>query len=715
MSPLACVAEPPGESPPVVVQVSAPAAEPLPAAPPAGGSRGTNAMEGGAVVTSNALVTASAAGATHVTTLPAEVPRLSPAMEEVVKLLQAGVSPEVVEAFITNAVVPFHVGSAELLYLQDLGAPAAIMTALIQHDAQPAMQALKQVSTSAKPEAVAVAATPPAVPDPPEPTPVPRPATEPAAPAPPPSSTSVYQVPDETRTVSYSYFYGSLAPYGTWMDVPGFGFCWRPTVAVYQSSWRPYCDGGRWLWSDRGWYWHSGYSWGWAPFHYGRWCQPAGLGWVWVPSTCWGPAWVSWRYTTAGYCGWAPLPPAAGWVSGVGFHSGGVSVGIGFDFGLASSAYVFCPAVRFCDPRPVRHCVPPHQSETHYRGSTVVNQYITGNNNTVINQGFGYEKVARVTKEGIRKVTVQDVAARADRNTRPERISEDGRVVSVQRPAWASVSDRATPARSVAGGGVSTPVLATGSNPRSPGPTGSRSWMGSGAGATVRPSLGPPAATGGTAVKPVASPAAVEPGRNVPVTVVGAESKPQSLRRGPGVNVANPGGAPSVIRPPAVSPSRANLGSQATVVPDAPRPVPSRSTPKTPSVSSLGSQGPVPALSPGAVSVPRTLYQAPPPTPVPAKPVAGPGSARPARPVASVMAPRGSAPVTVAPAPAAPASSRQFYAASGPVAPRVSTPPASSGGGSRGGHSAPALSSSGGQGGRSSGSSAAAASGKAGR
>ena len=105
-----------------------------------------------------------------------------------------------------------------------------------------------------------------------------------------------------------NYFYDTLAPYGTWVQVDGYGRCWQPLVVVSEPGWQPYCDRGHWVYTDAGWYWMSDYSWGWAPFHYGRWFHHERFGWVWTPDTVWGPSWVTWRYSDD-YCGWAPLPP----------------------------------------------------------------------------------------------------------------------------------------------------------------------------------------------------------------------------------------------------------------------------------------------------------------------------------------------------------------------------------------------------------------------
>jgi hypothetical protein len=104
--------------------------------------------------------------------------------------------------------------------------------------------------------------------------------------------------------VSLAVFQSALAPYGSWVDIPGHGPVWRPAVA---TGWRPYLH-GRWVWTDAGWYWVSDEPWGWGPYHYGRWGHDA-AGWYWAPGYEWAPAWVDWRYS-ASVVGWAPLAPA---------------------------------------------------------------------------------------------------------------------------------------------------------------------------------------------------------------------------------------------------------------------------------------------------------------------------------------------------------------------------------------------------------------------
>jgi hypothetical protein len=103
-------------------------------------------------------------------------------------------------------------------------------------------------------------------------------------------------------------FEGELAPYGSWIDMPTYGRVWSPSVNLVGADFYPYATGGHWVETEYGWTWVSDWSWGWAPFHYGRWLDVAGFGWCWVPGSIWGPAWVTWR-SGGGYAGWAPLPP----------------------------------------------------------------------------------------------------------------------------------------------------------------------------------------------------------------------------------------------------------------------------------------------------------------------------------------------------------------------------------------------------------------------
>ena len=161
------------------------------------------------------------------------------------------------------------------------------------------------------------------------------------------NTTVIQQQQTEPVVTSVNDFREPLSGYGTWMEVEDYGTVWQPQVAALDSSWRPYCDGGRWLWSDRGWSWQSTYAWGWAPFHYGRWAFTLNYGWFWVPDVVWAPAWVEWRSTET-HVGWAPMCPAPRSRLSLGFSFSGN--GFSFGFGISDEdRYCFVPHQRFSE------------------------------------------------------------------------------------------------------------------------------------------------------------------------------------------------------------------------------------------------------------------------------------------------------------------------------------------------------------------------------
>ena len=107
---------------------------------------------------------------------------------------------------------------------------------------------------------------------------------------------------------------------GTWVNVPPYGYVWRPTGVA--AGWAPYRN-GRWVWVNwYGWTWVSSDTWGWAPYHYGRWFFDARWGWSWYPgglgvSAYWSPAQV-------GFFG----------------YGGGVGIGVGVGFGFGNIGWV---------------------------------------------------------------------------------------------------------------------------------------------------------------------------------------------------------------------------------------------------------------------------------------------------------------------------------------------------------------------------------------
>ena len=133
-----------------------------------------------------------------------------------------------------------------------------------------------------------------------------------SAPAQPPPGQPVI-VAEPVDSAAFGEFHAALTPYGEWLDTPVcgryLGRVWRPSPRYVGPDFVPYATGGEWVATDQGWSFVSDWEWGWATFHYGRWCADPRFGWVWAPGTQWAPAWVDWRYG-GGYVGWAPLPPA---------------------------------------------------------------------------------------------------------------------------------------------------------------------------------------------------------------------------------------------------------------------------------------------------------------------------------------------------------------------------------------------------------------------
>ena len=108
--------------------------------------------------------------------------------------------------------------------------------------------------------------------------------------------------------------YEDLDDNGDWRDDSNYGHVWFPSRV--SPGWVPYRE-GHWDWiSPWGWTWVDDASWGYAPFHYGRWVT-VGDRWGWVA----GPANIAPVYAPAlvafigagasggGNVGWFPLGP----------------------------------------------------------------------------------------------------------------------------------------------------------------------------------------------------------------------------------------------------------------------------------------------------------------------------------------------------------------------------------------------------------------------
>lgn len=361
------------------------------------------------------------APASPVSTNPPVPPTIRPSgpVADVIKLANSGVEEGVMLAYVTNSPSTFNLAAEEIIYLNDIGVPAPVVTAMIERD-----QTLKdQAAASVAPEP----------PPPPVEEPIPQPAPVEVA-AQPDYSEAPEPVPPPPSDVTYTTFYDSLAPYGAWIEVGGYGRCWRPTVVMLNPGWQPYFDGGHWVYTDYGWYWLSDYSWGWAPFHYGRWFRHYRYGWCWAPDTIWGPSWVSWRYTD-NYCGWAPLPPGVCFSFGIGFTFYGRPIHDWGRCGLHRDHYRFV-AWRHFDDHHLNHYAAGRRVVDGFYNRTVVANKFVMHKNTVIHQGIAPERVASATHRPVRRVTVRETTRHdtAGLNGRFEQLSAGGKTLTVYRP-----------------------------------------------------------------------------------------------------------------------------------------------------------------------------------------------------------------------------------------------------------------------------------------
>ena len=87
---------------------------------------------------------------------------------------------------------------------------------------------------------------------------------------------------DYVSSPSYSSGFADLYTYGSWYNLPGYGYAWQPFgVGV---GWCPFAFGSWGYDPFLGWNFIGSAPWGWLPYHYGGWVFNPGLGWMWVPT-----------------------------------------------------------------------------------------------------------------------------------------------------------------------------------------------------------------------------------------------------------------------------------------------------------------------------------------------------------------------------------------------------------------------------------------------
>ena len=144
---------------------------------------------------------------------------------------------------------------------------------------------------------------------------------------------------------------------------------------------------------------------------------------------------------------------------------GGVSVGFGFGWGLDYHCYNYVPYNRFCDRSPGLHVIRGNRGQAIHRETTVVNNYVVGDNNTIINNGVSRERIARANGGQVPTATVRETASRA--GSRREQLVSNGSQLAVVRPSLPAAPERShvsVPTRSSIrrSGDVAVPASAQG-------------------------------------------------------------------------------------------------------------------------------------------------------------------------------------------------------------------------------------------------------------
>ncbi len=337
---------------------------------------------------------------------------ISPPVAEVIRIAHSGVDDNVVLAFIENSSSAFSLTSDQIIYLHNAGLSSTDIVAMVRHDRLMRERSAASASDSSPPT-------------PPSPDTQPPPSSQPAQT--PDDAAASANGNDTSSQQADNYFNSYLAPYGSWSNLPGYGWGWQPTVAANSPGWTPYCDGGQWFYTNRGWYWNSYYPWGWAPFHYGCWSHNPQCGWVWFPGKTWAPSWVTWR-TSKDCIGWAPLPP--------GNSIGASSSGSPANFANAPSAhdFTFVQTANFGAMNLRSCCLNSSQAGNAFAGSSALNNFSPAPDGSMSNWGPDYNRITSSGQIPIVRADLQNSPSLAGAGIIASRSPNTPATVQIFRP-----------------------------------------------------------------------------------------------------------------------------------------------------------------------------------------------------------------------------------------------------------------------------------------
>jgi hypothetical protein len=334
---------------------------------------------------------------------------VSPSLAETIRMIRAGVEDTVLHTFVQKSAGTLNLGADQIVFLRDLGASPELLDAMMQHDREIALRAVPgRVTTPATTASLRwrelITVT---VPD---------------------------QLAEWQSEPAHAEFVAQLAPFGQWFQLDGYGWCWQPWIATLRPTWQPYCQGGRWLASDHGWYWESDFSWGSLVFHYGRWFYHVEAGWCWWPETRWASAWVTWR-TGPEWVAWAPLPPGSDLApNGQGLSFLGETVPWTHDFNLDWEDYVCLPWSQFYCSEPGQMRLRGDEAAEACRGSRSLNDFFVGSDGTTVNRGLPLGRVMQASGVNLQTLFVRQVPLTAGRAIEPDRVATVNGLLQILHP-----------------------------------------------------------------------------------------------------------------------------------------------------------------------------------------------------------------------------------------------------------------------------------------
>jgi hypothetical protein len=385
------------------------------------------------------------------------------AVNDILKLQKAGVTEDVIIAYIRNHNVNYALTADDLIALKSQGITSAELNAMLESTSGAVASAPPAAPATVSTSVLAPASAPVEATQAPAPVQAPAQVVTTVAPAP----TTVVVAPSPQSV----YFYQELSPYGRWIAGDDGQWYWQPTVVITSPTWRPYWDNGSWINSDLGWYWSSEYPWGSVAFHYGRWHMHPRHGWVWMPGNEWGPAWVVWRGGDT-YCGWAPLPPYARFDIHTGhyfYHDRMVAAN--FEFGLGFGHFNFCYVREMCERNRFRFH-DERQARIIYNHTTIINNYGVehdprGHGDRIVNRGIDPVRIGERGGKPPERIRIEDHQG-GPGGQPSEKIDRNNRTLAVYRPNVPEIKNVSQPGpgnngnnQRTPGGGQAAPDIRT--------------------------------------------------------------------------------------------------------------------------------------------------------------------------------------------------------------------------------------------------------------